>query len=995
MGAISCGLSGQAEDPDVPEVLRFGVFSYLGIEETRQKYMPLADYLNSVLSEERVVLEVLPQDEIYRRVGEQSLDMVTTNPSHFLNIRSRYPLTGVLATLVQRDGGEGLRQLGGAVIVDATRQDLSKLEDLRGKTIAAPSRSNLGAYRAQLFELKQAGLGENDFALLKTPKMRECLRAVLDGRADACFLRDGVLERMIADGELTASEVRILNERSDVAFPHRISTALYPEWPVFALPHVPERAVRHFAAALLELEQNHPAAKAAGIHGYSIPADYVGVEELSKALRLPPFDQIPEFSLRDIWHRYWGWILALGASGILAVGFLSLSLLFAWRTRRDGRKTRSILNSVGEGIYGVDRRGRCTFCNHRALELLGVSEEHLIGQNQHAAFHHHYPDGRPYRQQDCPISKTLIDGRTRRCEEWFFRVDGTGFPVDLSVEPIRRGSDLAGAVVAFRDITERKEAEEKLREAEREQSLLLQNIDVGIVLIDPTTHVIESVNPTATAMIGMPPGRIRGSVCHEVMCPAQQGRCPITDLGQEIDRSDRLLVCADGCTRPILKSAKSVTLRGREMLLETFIDISDLKKVEKALEESTARATELARRAEAANQAKSEFLANMSHEIRTPMNGVIGMTGLLLDSGLTASQRRQAEVVLSSARSLLGVINDILDFSKIEAGKLELEIRPFNLSDLLEDFTAAMRLRAREKGLELTCEPDPSVPVQLSGDSGRLRQILTNLVGNALKFTERGKVAIRVSSDEAEPTDAAGGEKRIRLYFRISDTGIGISREQQDGLFNRFEQADSSATRKHGGTGLGLAISRQLTEMMGGMISVDSVPGEGSTFQFTALFEIADTAAMDAEIELSSPLQENRNSLQGRVLLAEDNPVNQLVARGIMENLGLEVDTAGNGEEALNAFGSGRYDLVLMDIQMPEMDGLQSTRRIREREQLFGEDERGPVPIVALTAHAMQGDREACLAAGMSDYVPKPIHPRNLENVLRKWLVSRNPDLIG
>ena len=583
---------------------------------------------------------------------------------------------------------------------------------------------------------------------------------------------------------------------------------------------------------------------------------------------------------------------------------------------------------------------------------------------------------------------------------------------------------------------------------------------------------------------------------------------------------------------------------------------ADLLETNRQLEAITWETHEMAFRAEEATRAKSEFLANMSHEIRTPMNGVIGMTGLLLDSNLTDEQRRYAEIVRSSGESLLALLNDILDFSKIEAGKLEMEALDFNLSSLLDDFATTMAVRAHEKGIELLCDAAPDVPVRLRGDPGRLRQVLTNLTGNAVKFTHAGEVALRVSVVDENPPRQARGDN-VLLRFSVRDTGIGIPADKMGQLFAKFSQLDASTTRQYGGTGLGLAISKQLAELMGGTIGVVSETGTGSEFWFTArlavqaaeaqaerllladlhgvralvvdnnatsreiltvrlaswgmrpvavqdaagalqalyrardehdAFRVAlitmqmpgmDGAALGRAINADDTLKNVRMVLMtslgqrgdakrmeqigfagyltkpirhhemravlslalaehdatepatrsaqdaasgpaapggrraqvgivtrhtaremmrvfdgrsSRILLAEDNVTNQQVALGILRKLGLRADAVANGAEVLSALQTIPYDLVLMDVQMPEMDGLEATRAIRHPQSTVLNRH---IPIIAMTANAMPGDRERCLDAGMNDYVVKPIAPQALADALDTWLPAEDPVIVA
>jgi PAS domain S-box-containing protein len=638
--------------------------------------------------------------------------------------------------------------------------------------------------------------------------------------------------------------------------------------------------------------------------------------------------------------------------------------------------------------------------NDSLRTVLGYDPAFAGGDISHAAawwMDRIHPDDRA-RVKGSFEEATSAAGRDGWEEEYRFRhADGSYVMVADRGHIARDGAGrLQRFIGSMANITERKRAEEALRESEKRYRATFDNVSVGIAHVGLDGRWLR-FNDMVCSITGYSREELAARTFSDITHPDDRPgdwEGPRRLLAGEASSysRDKRYIRKDGTT--VWVTITVSLLRDEAGAPAYFIgvmeDISKRKRAEEFLREANAeldrrvreRTSELALARDQALEAvrvKARFLANMSHELRTPLNALLGMSRLLLDSSLDGRQREQAEIIRGSAGSLLGIINDILDFSRLEAGKLSIEAVDFNLMALMEETADMFRLQAREKGLELTWTTARDLPVVLRGDHGRIRQILVNLVSNAIKFTERGSVEVR-----ARREIAAGGAEWMRVEVR--DTGVGVSPEKQRDLFQAFFQADASTTRRHGGAGLGLAISRELARLMDGDMGLESRAGAGSTFWFRLPLRKGEK---DAPLRASAGGGGGLAAPAGRpgpctVLVAEDNKVNQKVMLAQLQKLGVKADAVGNGLEAVEVSARFDYDLIFMDCQMPEMDGYAATREIRRRE---GAGKR--TPIVAVTAHAMEGDREKALDAGMDGYLAKPVEIEDLSAALVRHAAGR------
>ena len=447
------------------ETLTLGVFAFRPKPIMEAAYQPLAEYLNQRVSDVHIHLRVLSQEEMERALDLGELDFVFTNPSHFSLLRHQAKLTGAIATLVRLENNLHVSTLGGVIFTNKRHPEIQELSDIKGRVLAIPGKKFLGGYQAQANELLQENIQiPDDLASLKILDSHdEVVRAVLAGEADVGFVRTSIIESMLNEKKINAADIKIINPKSYLGFPFLISTQLYPEWAFAAIAgKVNERLERRLAAALLEIEPTNRAAKAAGIYGFTVPGDYQTVDDLAHVLRLPPYEHGPTFTPMDVFSR-WGWQIV---STVIAVALTLLLAILLLNSRRQLKQQIQIermhLAALGEGVYGVDLDGKCTFINPAALTMLGFTEQEVIGQDQHALFHHSHPNGQEYKAEECPISLCLKDGTARYTDEWFIRKNGTGFYVSLITTPMVLDGIKIGAEVAFEDITDRKTLEEKL-----------------------------------------------------------------------------------------------------------------------------------------------------------------------------------------------------------------------------------------------------------------------------------------------------------------------------------------------------------------------------------------------------------------------------------------------------------------------------------------------------------------------------------------------------
>ena len=1161
-------------------LVKIGVLARRGPMQCLENWYPTAEYLTAKIRDKIFMIEPLDFEEIYSAVENGKVDFVLANSSIYVELESLYGVNRV-ATLKNLRFGVEYTTFRGIIFFKANRSDLLRLEDIKGRTFMAVEESSLGGWRAAWREFKDKGIDPyHDFKELSFGGTHDAVvYAVRDGKVDAGTVRSDILERMAVERKIDILDFCFIKEhRAEGDIPVFYSTRQYPEWPFAKVRHTLDELAAKVATALIMMPRDCPAAKAANCAGWTIPLNYQPVHECLKELKIGPYKGLGKIAFADVYAKYRYWILTTGFLFAVFAG----AALFILRLNRNIKtshvklkseievrnrteealreseeKYRNILETTVDGYYEVDLAGNFTFFNNSLCKIFGYTEHELLGMNNRQ-FTGKETAGKVFEA----FNRVYATGKSSKGFEWdIIEKDGSKRYIAASISLIK---DAKGKPIGFRgtirDITEKKLVEAALENERKQFISMFDGIDEVVYVADPHTHEILYMNDPAKKHWGDGAGK----KCHKVL-QNLDSPCPFCT-------NDRIF--GDNTGVPyIWEFQNTVNQRwyrcidkaihwpdGRTVRFEIAIDINDRKmanqelaKTNKDLEEAIERANMMAVEAEISSMAKSEFLANMSHEIRTPMNAILGFSDMLLDTELKEEQADFIGTIKRSGESLLSLINDILDFSKIEAGQMDFEDIAFDPELLAYDVCELIRPRIESKPIEILCRIGENVPSMVKGDPTRFRQVLTNLMGNAPKFTDAGEIELSLEVEKETET-------QIMLHAKIRDTGIGVPQDKLGAIFEPFRQADGSTTRKYGGTGLGLSICRKISELLNGDVWAESnaecgldedseirntkpeIGGTGSIFHFTAwlgkteekevgtfapvslsdkkalvvddnrtnldiLTHVLDSVEMrvvaltkgeDVVPTLKSALADGKpfdccildiqmpgisgyhvakqirnlkssiksipllvlSSLMERdsrkceeagfngflnkpirreklykmlerllgekkdkwekaeaekqkiitqysvredmkhsvhILLAEDNAVNQKLAKMMLTKAGYQVDVANNGKEAVERYTRSPeyFDLILMDVQMPEMDGLKATKKIRKIETgdplqkssiINRQSSIQRIPIIAMTANAMKGDREVCLDAGMDDYMSKPIKREIIFEILEKWV---------
>ena len=861
--------------------VKIGVLAKRGRDQCLEKWSPTAAYLSERISTPFIIVPLKFVD-IHTAVENGSIDFILANPSFYVELEIRYGVSRIATLKNRHSSGAFYTRFGGVIFCRADRADIQQLSDLKGKSFSAVKETSFGGFQMAWWELKKSGIDPyRHFKPLQFAGTHDAVVfAVRDGKAAAGTVRTDTLERMRQERKIDLDQFKIINRQDQVAtnLPFLCSTRVYPEWPMAELRHVPDELAEKVAVALIDMPPDSPAAVSSKSGGWTIPYHYQPVEDCLKELRVGPYKDLGKVTLSDVIRNFWRWLLGMAGAfilmGVTIAVFLkmnrnirsahrNLEKEVAQRRKTENalmeseNRVRTILDTVNTGILVIDPESfQIVDVNPVALELIGESREAVLGSHCHTYIC-------PNEDWKCPIVDLGQD--VDNTERILMTKGGAKVPILKSVAPVMiKGKKLL--LESFVDITERKLTEEKLKRYSDHLEDLVKERTLEIKKSEKKFRELSDLLPlivfemdmagniTYTNRLGFDyTGYTREEyeagvnvfqfVASEDHERIQQQLLRMLE-GEEGKPYEYTLVRKDGTRFPFIIYSSLIVEKGRPAGLRgAVVDISDIKRTE-------AKLIGAREAAEAANRAKSDFLSNMSHELRTPMNAINGMTHLCFLTELTEQQKGYLKKLDNAGRALMGLIGDILDFSKIEGGDLEIAPRAFGAKKLLENIKITYSTMAREKRLYFDMAVSSEIPAKLVGDETRLHKILSNLLDNAIKFTDEGGVTLRVRaegmkhgtlsgiSDEKSGIDPAFKiqHSKFRMSFEVEDTGIGMTQDQISQLFKPFTQLDGSSTRKYGGTGLGLSLTKRLVEMMEGEIEVVSEKGKGSTFSFAAVF---------------------------------------------------------------------------------------------------------------------------------------------------------------
>ena len=1020
---LKTGVSRAGEIP-----VKIGVLAARGPDRCMEEWSPTAEYLSSMIPFKTFVIIPLDYEQIHSSVEKREVDFILVNSSFYVELEHWYEVNRI-ATLKNTRIGGSYTTYGGAIFCKANRKDIRNLTDLKGKSFMAFKETSFGGWRMAWRELKEIGIDPHrDFAELKFGGTHDAVvYGVRDDKVDAGTVRTDTLERMHLEGKIDIEDYHFIHKegvRKEFFMPpFNHSTREYPEWPMAKLKHTYDELAEKVAIALIEMPYNSPAALEAGCNGWTIPMNYQSVRECLKELKVGPYKDLGQITLTDVIRKY---LLYISAVAFLLI-IMAASILLIFNSNKKVKVTHLKIQSE----VSVRRKAEKALNTERKqlMSMFDAMDEvvYVADPNTYEMLYMNSPAKKNWGDgvgQKCHLVLQKLDSPCPFCTNDRILGDkiGTTYIWEFKNTVNHRWyrcTDKAiiwpdGRTVRFElaiDIHDRKDAGEKLKKSEEKYRSIFENAVEGFYQSTPEGRFISG-NPALAKMLGYasPEELISGIsdiatqfyVVSENRRQYQQilektGYVNIFEV--KVQRKDGSHIWVSESARAIFDENGKITRYEGNMNDITLRKQAELEltEINKQLELAIGNANQMAMEAETANMAKSGFLANMSHEIRTPMNGILGFADLLLEEELTIEQREAAETIKKSGENLLNLINGILDLSKVESKKIELESIPFNVESLMLDVGELVRTNLGEKPVEINCQID-DIPTNLLGDPTRLRQIITNLNGNAIKFTQEGEIVIGVTTEKED-------EEEVTLKFYIKDTGIGIPEDKLESIFESFAQADGSTTREYGGTGLGLTISKKFAQLMGGDIWAESPGngqssiknrqsngnsggGPGSVFYFTATFK--------KDLKSSKqPPPVNIHALKGKpILIVDDNETALNVAAEIVKRSGMLPVLARSGEEALDCLEGKSLansplvkdeindhfpEVALVDISLPGISGYELACKISERTG-------GKTKMIALSGNLFAGASAESKKAGFSGFLPKPVRPKVLTDLIRTIL---------